>query len=313
MDSRKPLVSVIVLTYNHENYVSQALDSILRQVVKFDYEILVGDDASTDATVPILLKYKKKYPDIIKLFLNKENVGATRNAYNLLMKAKGEYLATCEGDDYWTDNNKLQIQVDFLENNMDFIGCSHEFTIVDKVGKKRRNQVLPWVKNKNDVFTINDFQGIFLPGQPSTFVRRNIINELDLNNLFTAHNMIGDRTLMLMYLMHGSFAILHKNMSCYRINDSSITRTIYSDGGSHVLTDYEITLKLERIASLNHFELDTTIFKRILFAKAFLYCCLTQKLEYLKLCQTIFKKNNQKIRLFLEVPHLLIILLWRRI
>ena len=97
MQEYRPMVSVIVLTYNHEKYIKQALDSILRQKVNFDYEILIGDDASTDNTVKVLKEYKSKFPNIIKLFLNEVNLGATRNAYNLLVNAKGKYLATCEG------------------------------------------------------------------------------------------------------------------------------------------------------------------------------------------------------------------------
>lgn len=295
-------VSVIVLTYNHEKYIEQALDSILMQKVSFNYEILVGDDASTDATVPILLEYKKRYPDIIKLFLNKENVGATRNAYNLLMKAEGEYLATCEGDDYWTDENKLQLQVDFLEKHDEFVGCSHNFTIVNEEGISLNNQKLPWVKNNKTVFTLSDFNGIYLPGQPSTYVRRNILNNIDLNMLYRVHNMIGDRTLMLLYLMRGDFAIISRNMSCYRIKKKSVTKSIYGDYTKSIFVDYEITLKLEEIALMRNINLDTTPFKKMLFAKASLLYILSLNQNYLKICQDLYDRNK-KLSYFLSIPN----------
>ena len=90
MENKRPMVSVIVLTYNHEKYIKEALDSILMQKVNFDYEILIGDDASSDNTVKILKKYQNRYPNIIRLFLNKINLGGTYNAYNVLINAKGK-------------------------------------------------------------------------------------------------------------------------------------------------------------------------------------------------------------------------------
>ena len=85
------------------------------QKVNFKYEILVGDDCSSDDTQNVLKEYQKSNPSLFRLFLRDSNIGATKNAYELLINARGKYLATCEGDDYWTDENKLQIQVDFLE------------------------------------------------------------------------------------------------------------------------------------------------------------------------------------------------------
>ena len=107
------MVSVIVLTYNHEKYICQALDSILMQKTNFTYEILVGDDASTDRTPNILQDYQLNYPNIFRLFLRKTNQGPTGNAYPLFFEARGKYIATCEGDDFWCTAEKLQKQVDF--------------------------------------------------------------------------------------------------------------------------------------------------------------------------------------------------------
>ena len=102
-----PCVSVTVLTYNHEKYIARALDSILMQKGAFSFEILIGDDASQDGTVKILKEYKEKYPQTIRLFLNTRNIGATKKSYQLLINAKGKYLATCEGDDYRTEPEKM--------------------------------------------------------------------------------------------------------------------------------------------------------------------------------------------------------------
>src|SRR5690625_6581084 len=97
-----PLVSVIVVTYNHDAYISQALESILMQKTSFSYEIIIGNDASKDKTPQILLDYKKKFPDIIVLQDNEMNLGVLGNVLNLINKVKGKYFAILDGDDFWT-------------------------------------------------------------------------------------------------------------------------------------------------------------------------------------------------------------------
>ncbi len=126
--TEKPLVSVIVVTYQHANYIQQCLDGILMQKTDFSFEILLGEDASTDGTRDICIEYAKKYLDKIRLFLHsRENVfysnGQPTGRFNMLYnlsKAKGRYVAFCEGDDYWIDPFKLQKQVDYLEANPDY-------------------------------------------------------------------------------------------------------------------------------------------------------------------------------------------------
>lgn len=106
-------VSVVIITYGHEKYIRQALDSALMQKVDFEYEIIIGEDKSPDNTREILLEYKKKYNDRITLVLRNTNIGATQNLYDILLKCKGRYIALLEGDDYWIDAKKLQKQKDF--------------------------------------------------------------------------------------------------------------------------------------------------------------------------------------------------------
>lgn len=118
--SSPPLASICCITYNHASYIQEAIDSFLMQKTTFPFEILVHDDASTDGTTEILLGYAKKYPDIIKPIIQTKNQYTKCGLINprfVFPKAKGKYIALCEGDDYWTDPSKLQKQVSFLENN----------------------------------------------------------------------------------------------------------------------------------------------------------------------------------------------------
>lgn len=135
MDNQ-PVVSVCVVTYNHESYLAQCLDSLVMQQTNFAFEVIVGEDCSTDSTRKILREYEQKYPGIIKPIYHHRNVGAARNLFaHCLLMAKGKYIAICDGDDYWTDPLKLQRQVDFLEAHP---GCVLSFHRVKQVDQHDR-------------------------------------------------------------------------------------------------------------------------------------------------------------------------------
>jgi len=132
----KPLVTICSITFNHENYIEQALDSFLIQETSFPFEIIVHDDLSTDNTSAIIQQYEEKYPKIIKPIYQKENqyskgIRAISPIF-VFPKAKGKYLTLCEGDDYWTGISKLEQQVEFLENNNNYSLCYHNSTVVDE-------------------------------------------------------------------------------------------------------------------------------------------------------------------------------------
>lgn len=131
-------VSVCVPTYNHEKYIGQMLDGALMQKTSFPFEIVIGDDASTDRTQDIIRNYQARFPGRIRAFLHETNQGpseprefAGRNNVLMLVKAcQGEYVAMCEGDDYWTDSFKLQKQVDFLDANPDYYLSHHNVEVI---------------------------------------------------------------------------------------------------------------------------------------------------------------------------------------
>ncbi|MBR4620612.1 MAG: glycosyltransferase [Salinivirgaceae bacterium] len=126
-------LSVFVVTYNQEKYIRQCLDSILMQKVDFDYEVVIGEDHGTDGTRAICEEYAAKYPQV-RLLPLKERLGIARNWQRVLSECKGEYIAMCEGDDYWTDEKKLQKQVSFLDENNEYVMSFHDATIIDENG-----------------------------------------------------------------------------------------------------------------------------------------------------------------------------------
>jgi glycosyltransferase involved in cell wall biosynthesis len=125
------MVSVCCTTYNHKPFIAQTIESFLMQQTNFQFEIVVGDDCSTDGTSAVLETFREKYPTKIKVLSAPQNIGAHRNMINTANSCKGKYLALCDGDDYWTDPYKLQKQVDFLEQNPEYIICCHYTRVID--------------------------------------------------------------------------------------------------------------------------------------------------------------------------------------
>jgi glycosyltransferase involved in cell wall biosynthesis len=116
-------ISVIITVYNHERYIAQCLESVLKQKGDFQVEVIVGDDCSTDNTQQIIGEFQKRYPKIVSILSTEKNLGITKNLKRCLAACSGEYIAICEGDDYWTDENKLQKQKDFLDIRKDCSMC----------------------------------------------------------------------------------------------------------------------------------------------------------------------------------------------
>jgi glycosyltransferase involved in cell wall biosynthesis len=128
-------LSVMMITYNHERFIAQAITSVLAQRVNFDYEIVVGEDCSTDGTREILMDFHRRFPDRIVPLLRDQNIGAMRNVEATLASCRGRYLAVLEGDDYWTCEDKLQRQVDFLDAHLDHAICCHRAQVLDETAK----------------------------------------------------------------------------------------------------------------------------------------------------------------------------------
>jgi glycosyltransferase involved in cell wall biosynthesis len=164
------MLSVFMLVYNQEGFISQTLESILHQKTSFPFNIVIGEDCSTDNTRAIIEAYKKQYPDKIKVISSSQNLGLINNFIRTVNHCDGKYIAICDGDDFWTDEHKLQMQVDFLENNSDY---SIAFT--------RKQDVLPngtistYQPAKPDTSDFTDLiNGNYIPSVTAVF--RNKVN-----------------------------------------------------------------------------------------------------------------------------------------
>jgi len=177
MNIINPLVSIICRTYNHEKYISEAIESFLMQKTDFPIEIIIYDDASTDNNANIIGKYKKKYPSIIRPIYQKENQhskGFNRSVRLIYSKAKGKFIASCEGDDYWTDPYKLKKQVEFLEQNTNYIATAHNVRVIDKNNELVSDKLNPYKLFDKHIYTVKDAEQVRLPFQTASLVYRNI-------------------------------------------------------------------------------------------------------------------------------------------
>ena len=212
------MVSAVIITYQHRPYIAKALDSVLMQKTKYTYEILVADDYSTDGTRDILLDYKRKYGNRIRIILNSYNMGGTKNGYSVLKRAKGKYIALLEGDDFWTDEYKLDKQVDYMEAHKDCSGVFHRCKFVDENGVSLRINYRGWYSCK-DGYTLKDFEKGKLPGQTGSFLYLNFYRESKgkYNFIYKIHNLVGDQTIYCILLTKGKFGYIDEEMSSYRL------------------------------------------------------------------------------------------------
>jgi len=218
-------LSVLVMTYNHREYISEALDGILMQKTDFDFEILIGEDDSDDGTREICREYAAKYPDRIRLFLNdRKNViyidgkpTGRWNFINLFKHARGKYIAWCEGDDYWTDPYKLQKQVDFLDQKPDFVICFHHVDWLIN-GQLKRNTYLPPTSKgyytADDLFMHDNFMRTC-----SVVFRNGLFDELPE---WFYHIPYGDIAMHVLNAQHGKIGYIDETMGVYRVHSGGI-------------------------------------------------------------------------------------------
>lgn len=221
LDTNHPLVSIKCLTYNHEKYIAQAMDGFLMQETDFPFEVIVHDDASTDRTADILREYEKKYPLIVKPIYETENLyskqdGSLTRAANAPLK--GKYIAMCEGDDYWIDPHKLQIQVDFLESHPDYSTAFHDAEILTEPGMPPVDSVYPPMEDR-DYSATEIFEKWTIP-MASLIYRREVL-DYPIKNIFNILN--GDLFLTEKCAHTGKVRCFNRKMSVYRIQPSGVT------------------------------------------------------------------------------------------
>lgn len=230
MSNDLPRVSVVCITYNHEQYLGEALDSFIAQQTTFPFKILVGDDCSSDGTRDVLSEYAGRYPDLIIPYYRERNYGAQRNLIDLCKRAGTEYIAFCEGDDYWTDPLKLQKQFDFMELHNDLRACFHD-TLISTKGLDHEWFLTSDYSNTEDGalrwstghrlfsakvrYSIEDYIPCGFVHTSSMFFRWDY--SLRIPDWYF-ERLVGDYTIWALQVGLGSFGFINETMSVYRKN-----------------------------------------------------------------------------------------------
>lgn len=213
----KPLVSVVCITYNQEKTIAQAIDSFLMQETNFPFEIIIHDDASTDTTPSIIKKYAKKYPKLFKVIFEDQNQYSKKTwqfVNDMLIQARGKYIAMCEGDDFWTDSKKLQKQVDFMEGKPDYSVCFHSVRVFFE--NNEESQYISPIKNKAAPFNIENLLKDNYINTCSVMYRKQNYNDL-INGV-----MPQDVYLHLYHARFGKIGFIKDVMSAYRRQSEGI-------------------------------------------------------------------------------------------
>lgn len=260
MLSPNPVVSVVILTYNHSLFIRKAIDSILAQKTDFPFEICIGEDGSTDGTREICLDYAKRNPDRIRLFLrdrlNKKRkkypTEYMHNVYESLQSCRGDYIATCEGDDYWTNACKLQLQIDAMQRHRCCNICFHP-ALEQYHDSPKKDQVICDYVDEERIFGMPEVilgSGAFMPTASIVF-RRKIV---ELLPPWYYDMPVGDTFFQIYAALEGGALFVPHNMAVYRrfVAGSWTEKCKAADTWRSLITSYTTSLKLFRHSYPEH-------------------------------------------------------------
>jgi glycosyltransferase involved in cell wall biosynthesis len=265
----KLLVSVDMITYKHEAFIKQAIEGVLMQETNFEYDLIIADDCSPDNTEAIVRNIIATHPKghTIKYFRQEKNIGMQANGMFAGQQCKGKYIAVCEGDDYWTDPNKLQKQVDFLENNLEYNLVGHHATDSNSklIGK-----------HEKDSFSFEDiyYRTLIIPTASLVF-RNNIVFEDWITKVYG-----GDKAIIFLNAKKGKLKILPFIGSFYRLHSGGIEQLYKDDLRKSVRNINDYIIYYNMIKKLpKSIELRKKIIKNHI--DIILYCVYTFRFQYL--------------------------------
>lgn len=211
LDAARPKVSIAMITYNQEQYVGQAIESVLAQRADFRFEVVIGDDVSADRTPEIIARFRQRHPEMIRVLETPENLGANRNLARTIEACRGEYIALLEGDDYWTASHKLQRQATYLDAHPGCSTCFHNALV-----KWDDDNAPSWLYNpesQKPVSTVGDILKKNFIATATTMFRRGLFGRFP-DWFFSLR--FGDWPLHILNAQHGNIGYIDEVMSVYR-------------------------------------------------------------------------------------------------
>jgi glycosyltransferase involved in cell wall biosynthesis len=236
-----PLVSVVMITYNHEPYITQAIEGVLSQETDFPIELIIGEDCSTDRTREIVLDYQRHYPETIRVLLSRQNVGMHANGRRTMLAARGEYISFCEGDDWWHRRDKLQIQIPFFQADNSLAYLSGGIQSISAEGEVIISEKYDGCGQRLIPFEYQDLILLAVPLRTCTVVARAdaVRRALLGDTLCSDHSQLfGDLPLWMELSQVGKMAYLRENLASFRQSPNSMTRRSDPLYGHRVLMSF---------------------------------------------------------------------------
>lgn len=328
MEEKQIGVSIYCAVYNHEKYLRKCLDGFVMQKTTFPFEVIVHDDASTDHSADIIREYSEKYPDIFR------PIYQTVNQYSqkvqifdtfVLPIVRGKYLASCEGDDYWCDENKLQLQFEIMEENPNCHLCVHKVQAITESGKKTINTI-PNYKIVEGIMSANEYLPHVLNEyafQTSSYFRRTDDVRLYINHKpdFAKAADVGDEPSLLYYGSLGETYYINHTMSCYRMQSNGSWSERVSKNNDLKIKHFDSMIRMYELFNIysenKYVSLVNQAIKRMEFGKK------TVSLSNTERSRLILKKENRwrlksmsvksKVYVFLEAYASWVIVLYGKI
>lgn len=262
--SKSIMISIVCITYNHAKYCSQAFDGFLSQKTDYAYEIIVHDDASTDGTQEIIKSYEKKYPSLFRVILEssnqyKQGISPLELAIN---HARGKYIAICEGDDYWIDQSKLQLQIEYLESHPECTFCFTNAVTYDQCSGKFGNLMLPKDAKErrilnHEAISISEILSIDFPPTASFVFRR---DDYKRRPIFSESAYNGDRYYQIVMTSFGYAHYFDRVCSVYRTNNpSSVMGTWNQDISKWIDISRSLIALYDEFNEYTHFKYSSII------------------------------------------------------
>ncbi len=308
------MVSILCTAYNHEKYIRQCLNGFMMQKTSFSFEVIVHDDASTDHTADIIREYEKKYPDIIKPIYQTENqfskkIGIWKTF--MIPKSKGKYLAVCEGDDFWTDEYKLQKQVDALENNSNCKMCVCTVRDANEDGSFL-NTTHPSDLLDNSILGTEDFLRLATKEyafQTSSFFykREDYLTYINDKPEYARISPVGDWPELLYFCTVGDIYYIRDEMSCYRRNavESYTTSMGYSDTAKkkkYYKGLVNMINSFDKCTKYNYHNSCSVFSRRFM---SYYYNCLLEERNFNEVLQKeyreFFKKESKRDKMYIRL------------
>jgi glycosyltransferase involved in cell wall biosynthesis len=255
------IVAIWMITFNHESYIAQAVESVMVQKANFKYKLFIGEDFSTDKTREICLGLKRKYPDKIELLLQNKNTGGYKNSHDLYKRcyeSDAKYIALCDGDDYWTDPLKLQRQVSFMDANMDYNICAHQTDVL--TNERLEKKEWRWDSNRTTFTCVDYLYALF-------FHTSSIMFRHDKSFMFIPDISIlqGDIFLCLSVVKDKRIFIIDESMSVYRRHKKGLTNSLKHKSYDEKYKSWMVLLEKFNIQTNNKYRISVWLKRKTLF------------------------------------------------